>query len=82
MMQYRQYKARRRLYTPQLPNDVIHRLYLAARALGRPMTRVAAEAVDRYLNELELAPENGDVFVLTPSGEAAMRARREDRKAA
>ena len=82
MMQYRQYKATRRLYTPQLPNDVIHRLYLAARALGRPMTRVAAEAIDRYLNELELAPENGDMFVLTPSGEAAVLARCQEQKAA
>ena len=68
------------VYTPALPPTLIHRLYLASKALGRPMTRVAAEAVERHLEYLEAVAEPEDCYRLTPSGEAWAREQR--RKAA
>ena len=36
-------------YQPQLPADVIHRLWLVKQATGQPMTHLLREAVEAYL---------------------------------
>src|SRR5581483_1126942 len=41
------------MYSPKIPEHLIPRLYQAARAQKRPMTRLAADAIQRYLEEHE-----------------------------
>ncbi len=53
------------MYSPKIPESLIPRLYQAAQAQKRPMTRLAAEAIQRYLDECE-EPEY--FFALTDSG--------------
>ena len=53
------------MYSPKIPESLIPRLYHAARAQKRPMTQLAAEAIQRYLEECE-EPEY--FYALTESG--------------
>ena len=46
------------LYQPALREDQIEALYHLAVTLGRPMTKLAREAVDRYLHEMKGKEEN------------------------
>lgn len=45
------------LYQPALRTDQIEALYHLKVALGRPMTKLAQEAVDRYLQEMKRKEE-------------------------
>ena len=58
------------MYSPKIPEHLIPRLYRAARAQKRPMTRLAADAIQRYLDERE-QPEVA--YVLTDSGRDFLR---------
>ena len=58
------------MYSPKIPEHFIPRLYRAAQAQKRPMTRLVADAVQRYLDEHE-APEVG--YVLTEQGRSLLR---------
>jgi hypothetical protein len=64
------------VYSPALPSRLISPLYHLAKAQGRPMTKVAGEAIERYLAEHGFAagdiPDREDSFVLTPRGRAAL----------
>ena len=53
------------MYSPKIPEHLIPRLYQAAKAQKRPMTRLAAEAIQRYLEESQ-EPEY--FYALTESG--------------
>ena len=53
------------MYSPKIPEHLIPRLYQAAKAQKRPMTRLAAEAIQHYLEERE-EPEY--FYALTESG--------------
>ena len=53
------------MYSPKIPESLIPRLYQAAKAQKRPMTRLAAEAIQQYLDECE-EPEY--FYALTESG--------------
>ena len=46
------------LYQPALREDQIEALYHLKVTLGRPMTKLAREAVDRYLKEMKCKEEN------------------------
>ena len=46
------------LYQPALREDQIEALYQLKVTLGRPMTKLAREAVDRYLQEMKGKEEN------------------------
>ena len=46
------------LYQPALREDQIEALYRLKVTLGRPMTKLAREAVDRYLKEMKCKEEN------------------------
>ena len=46
------------LYQPALREDQIEALYQLKVTLGRPMTKLAREAVDRYLKEMKCKEEN------------------------
>ncbi len=58
------------MYSPKIPEHLIPRLYQAARAQKRPMTRLAADAIQRYLEEHEPV-EVG--YVLTEQGRDCLR---------
>lgn len=44
------------MYSPKIPERLIPPLYWLARAQGRPMTLVVAEAVERFLASEGLQP--------------------------
>ena len=46
------------LYQPALREDQIEALYHLKVTLGQPMTKLAREAVDRYLHEMKGKEEN------------------------
>ena len=46
------------MYQPALREDQIEALYHLKVTLGRPMTKLAREAVDRYLKEMKGKEEN------------------------
>ena len=46
------------MYQPSLRPDQIEALYHLKVALGRPMTKLAQEAVDRYLQEMKCKEEH------------------------
>ena len=46
------------LYQPALREDQIEALYHLKVTLGRPMTKLAREPVDRYLHEMKGKEEN------------------------
>ena len=46
------------MYQPMLREDQIEALYHLTVTLGRPMTKLAREAVDRYLHEMKGKEEN------------------------
>ena len=52
------------VYSPRLRRDQIKALYHLKERSGRPMTRLAQEAVDRYLAEL-----GGAAMVIREAGE-------------
>jgi hypothetical protein len=58
------------MYSPKIPEQLIPRLYRAAKAQKRPMTRLAADAIQRYLEEHEPA-EYG--YVITEQGRPCLR---------
>ncbi len=58
------------MYSPKIPEHLIPRLYRMARAQKRPMTRLVADAVQRYLEERD-TPEVG--YVLTERGRTCLR---------
>ena len=58
------------MYSPKIPEHLIPPLYRAAKAQRRPMTRLVADAVQRYL-EAHQVPEIG--YVLTEQGRAVLR---------
>lgn len=43
-------------YQPQLPPDLIHRLWLLGQASGKPMTKLLAEALEGFLDIHEQEP--------------------------
>jgi len=54
---------------------IIRRTYRAGQAIGKPMTRIVAEALERYLAEIEgrphlrlLVDHESDGYSLTPQG--------------
>ena len=53
------------VYSPRLRRDQIKALYHLKERSGRPMTRLAQEAVDRYLAEF-----GGAAMVIREAGEA------------
>ena len=53
------------MYSPKIPEHLIPRLYRAAQAQKRPMTHLAAEAIQQYLEECE---EPQYFYALTESG--------------
>ena len=58
------------MYSPQIPTRLIHPIYMTAKAQGRPMTKVVAEAIEAYLIQHSLVPaaEVEDAFVVTERG--------------
>jgi hypothetical protein len=59
------------MYSPKIPEHLIPRLYRAARAERRPMTRLVADAVEHYLVEQHEAPEPG--YAVTELGRDLLR---------
>ena len=47
------------LYSPKIPEHFIPVLYRLARSQGRPMTHLVAEAVQTYIDEIELRSTTG-----------------------
>jgi hypothetical protein len=58
------------MYSPKIPEHFIPRLYRAAKAQKRPMTRLVADAVQRYLEEHD-TPEVG--YAVTAEGRELLR---------
>lgn len=52
----------KQVYTPQLRSDLVSGLWRLKQATGRPMTRLMAEAVERYL------ADQGDVVAAQKGG--------------
>lgn len=51
------------MYSPKIPERLIPTLYRLARARGKPMTEIAAEALEAYLASQDVVPRGqpGDV---------------------
>lgn len=45
-----------RAYSPALPPELVHRLYLLGKASGKPMTKLLREALEAYLDVREQQP--------------------------
>ena len=43
-------------YQPELPRELIHRLWLVGQSSGKPMTKLLAEALENYLTVREQEP--------------------------
>lgn len=64
------------MYSPKIPEALVRRTYRAGKAVGKPMTRIVAEALERYLDEIEGRPhlrllldyQSDDGYTLTPQG--------------
>ena len=63
------------MYSPKIPEALVRRTYRAGKAIGKPMTRLVAEALERYLDEIEGRPHlrlmvdhDTDGWSLTPKG--------------
>jgi hypothetical protein len=58
------------MYSPKIPEHLIPLLYRAAKAQRRPMTRLVADAIQRYLNEHDV-PEV--TYAITEQGRRLLR---------
>jgi hypothetical protein len=46
------------MYSPKIPERLIPALYRLARARGKPMTKIAAEALEAYLAGQDVVPRD------------------------
>jgi hypothetical protein len=47
------------VYSPKIPDRLIPALYRLGRARGEPMTRLVAEAIERFLADEGMPPDPG-----------------------
>lgn len=50
------------MYSPKIPEPLVHELYVLRRMRRQPMTKLVAEAIERYLDEQRpLLEDNGSI---------------------